>query len=480
MTSESLSPMAFRGWLTRTIVVPLSLLGVLALIFLAQILYLLSAAQAVDHTDRVISRANALLKLLVDGETGQRGYLLTGDDVFLEPYHVEESHIDPAFDELLDLVSDNPAQVARLKTLREDQTAWRDYCRKVVDLRRVGGDFQATFATGEGKQRMDSMRKQVSTFIQAEEILRETRSRTVRRATWIIATASLVTTILLGGVLAGLTRQRLLRVSNIYQGALASAEARADSMRRTAHRLETLHEIDRAILASESIPELVVSAFRRMKPIIPAEDAVVLTFGSDGEPAQVFPSKNDSEGRPSSLAGIDPLAFSTEHRPLGANDLAAMERSPEQDRLFGLGYRSCLESSLVANGERFGVLILAAPRPSAFSEEHREVADEIARQLAIAFQHARMREQLRRHADELERKVEARTYELQESLRNVKQLQGLLPICAWCKKVRDDGNYWHQVEHYVAAHTGARFTHGVCPACLKAMVDTEGQEDAMQ
>ena len=79
MTSEAVSQMTFRRLLTRSVVVPPALLGLLALVFLGQIVYLLSAAQWVDHTDRVIARANALLKLLVDGETGMRGYLVTGD-----------------------------------------------------------------------------------------------------------------------------------------------------------------------------------------------------------------------------------------------------------------------------------------------------------------------------------------------------------------------------------------------------------------
>ena len=58
-----------------------------------------------------------------------------------------------------------------------------------------------------------------------------------------------------------------------------------------------------------------------------------------------------------------------------------------------------------------------------------------------------------------------RVEELQRALAHVKQLQGLLPICAYCKKVRDDENYWDQVENYVAKRTGARFSHGICPDC---------------
>jgi len=56
---------------------------------------------------------------------------------------------------------------------------------------------------------------------------------------------------------------------------------------------------------------------------------------------------------------------------------------------------------------------------------------------------------------------------LAEALENVKTLHGLLPICAWCKRIRDDQGYWSQVEAYIREHTGADFTHGICPECLE-------------
>ena len=54
-----------------------------------------------------------------------------------------------------------------------------------------------------------------------------------------------------------------------------------------------------------------------------------------------------------------------------------------------------------------------------------------------------------------------------EALEKIQMLGGLLPICAWCKKIRDDQGYWSQVEAYLRAHTGADFTHGICPECLE-------------
>lgn len=60
--------------------------------------------------------------------------------------------------------------------------------------------------------------------------------------------------------------------------------------------------------------------------------------------------------------------------------------------------------------------------------------------------------------------------ELQEALANVRTLRGLLPICAWCKKVRDDKGYWKEVEEYVRDNTDASFTHGMCPDCYVNVV----------
>lgn len=60
--------------------------------------------------------------------------------------------------------------------------------------------------------------------------------------------------------------------------------------------------------------------------------------------------------------------------------------------------------------------------------------------------------------------------ELQEAVANVKALRGLLPICAYCKKIRDDQGYWNQVELYIRRHTEVQFTHGVCPDCARRIV----------
>jgi len=67
----------------------------------------------------------------------------------------------------------------------------------------------------------------------------------------------------------------------------------------------------------------------------------------------------------------------------------------------------------------------------------------------------------------IEEEREKLIHELQDALANIKTLRGLLPICSYCKKIRDDKGYWNRIESYIQDHSGAEFTHGMCPECLK-------------
>jgi sigma-B regulation protein RsbU (phosphoserine phosphatase) len=70
----------------------------------------------------------------------------------------------------------------------------------------------------------------------------------------------------------------------------------------------------------------------------------------------------------------------------------------------------------------------------------------------------------------LQQRLSDRVVELEQALTRERQLQGLLPICAYCKRIRDDQNYWSQVETYLAEHTDMQFSHGICPSCLERVM----------
>jgi len=69
----------------------------------------------------------------------------------------------------------------------------------------------------------------------------------------------------------------------------------------------------------------------------------------------------------------------------------------------------------------------------------------------------------------LTKALEQKNKELQEEIAKVKTLKGLLPICANCKKIRDDKGCWHQVEAYIRDHSEVDFSHSICPECMKEL-----------
>lgn len=87
------------------------------------------------------------------------------------------------------------------------------------------------------------------------------------------------------------------------------------------------------------------------------------------------------------------------------------------------------------------------------------------------FNHPELLARVRTHLSlrklvELERKGRQ---QLEESLAKIKQLSGLLPICAHCKRIRDDQGYWNRIEQYLSSHAEVEFTHGICPDCARAL-----------
>jgi DNA-binding response OmpR family regulator len=90
---------------------------------------------------------------------------------------------------------------------------------------------------------------------------------------------------------------------------------------------------------------------------------------------------------------------------------------------------------------------------------------------------ARVRVGLRTIA--LQQMLCSRVADLQQALSHVKELRGLLPICAYCKRIRDDQNYWQTVEEYLLEHTDVSFSHAFCPVCIKTHIDPELASRAM-
>jgi signal transduction histidine kinase/DNA-binding response OmpR family regulator/CHASE3 domain sensor protein len=131
----------------------------------------------VAHTHEVIASLQELLSLLKDAETGQRGFLLTGDEKYLSPYTTALKRIDERFAEIQRLTLDNPGQQGRLPTLKDQIQLKLDELEETIDLRRTKG-FEAARAvvvTDRGMAAMETIRQKVDALEQEEFSLRARR-----------------------------------------------------------------------------------------------------------------------------------------------------------------------------------------------------------------------------------------------------------------------------------------------------------------
>ncbi len=147
----------FRKLLGRNVGLPLGVGVLSAVFFILLISYLLSAIQWVEHTDRVINNTNRSMKLSIDMETGMRGFLLTGDQHFLDPYEVAKPLLTAELQGLQALVEDNPTQLDRFRRLLTLQEEWNVFALEMIKLRRENGDYQTPVLAGRGKRITDQI-----------------------------------------------------------------------------------------------------------------------------------------------------------------------------------------------------------------------------------------------------------------------------------------------------------------------------------
>jgi|GEM_PF-1634645 len=222
----------------------------------------------------------------------------------------------------------------------------------------------------------------------------------------------------------------------------------------------------RAVLEQESFEKTARKVFDICSELIGAPSGYVALLSEDGSENEVLflesgglPCDVDPE-LPMPIRGLRQVAYE-EHRAVYDNRF--MESRWQQYMPEGhVRLENVLFAPLVIDARAVG-LIGMANKKGGFSGNDTRIAQGFAELAAIALQNSRHFEK-RNVAEKANEKLIS---ELQKSLANVKQLSGLLPICAHCKKIRDDQGYWEQLESYLDRHSELKFSHGICQDCLK-------------
>lgn len=178
----------FKSLLRRVIVVPMVVTAALAALLLWETFDLNKSLQWVDRTDRILDQSGHLLMLLIDMESGTRGYIATGDDTFLHPFLEGTRRFEPEFQALYPMVAQNaPQQQQRLNEIHAGYVEWEKYANGIIALRRAGKADPTLYENQQGKLKMDTLRDQVAEFQRVEEGLRTDRVKAAhQRWIWMV------------------------------------------------------------------------------------------------------------------------------------------------------------------------------------------------------------------------------------------------------------------------------------------------------
>ncbi|KAF0813378.1 Sensory/regulatory protein RpfC [Andreprevotia sp. IGB-42] len=229
---------AFQNILARNVGLPLIIAMVSSAIFIALVFYLMSVSRWVDHADQVIGRSNLAFKLLIDGETGLRGFVITGKENFLEPYDNSTKNFSKEIKALKVLAGDNPGQVARLSRAEETYRKWHVYAEKLIQLRRQNAgispaaEVTAVVTSEEGKMMMDEMRGFLGDAIRVEETLRTQRSEQANSTIVMLVGITIAVGLLSGIFLAVNGRRQMRALSNVYGETLDKQRSHAQALER--------------------------------------------------------------------------------------------------------------------------------------------------------------------------------------------------------------------------------------------------------
>lgn len=242
---------SFNKLLRRTVAIPVVLLGLLAAVLVVEVLSLTAALRWVGHTDLVLSGAREVMRDMVDMETGLRGYQLTGNAVFLEPYSQVRAQLPEHLSNLENLTVDNPEQSNRIRQIRDLDSRWIEWADGQLAKHGASPPSPEDFQTG--KQLMNDIRAHQRDLTTSEEQLRVRRAHRATVLNAIVIISALCLTLATAVVLFTLTRSELFALSSTYERHLKAEADKTQQLEESRESLQTtLQSLGEAVISTDA------------------------------------------------------------------------------------------------------------------------------------------------------------------------------------------------------------------------------------
>ncbi|WP_039918400.1 response regulator [Cellvibrio mixtus] len=252
--SSPVDQSTFRRILARNIVFPLVFGLINAAVFIVLILFLLNAFRWVEHTEAVLAKSHESSRLMVDMQTGMRGFLITGEEPFLNIYRLARPKVSPELTMLKEMVGDNKVQVERLLRIEAMHAEWVAYSERAIEMRRNNGDY-AKLVSSRGQQEFNEIRREITDFQDMENNFLIERREDARNVTIISIIVYLAVMVVVTGLLSYLGRRELVQLSNTYNDSLEERRRHAETLEQ-----QNWQRAGQARLAEQSIGQASMGA----------------------------------------------------------------------------------------------------------------------------------------------------------------------------------------------------------------------------
>ncbi len=246
----------FRRILNRNVAVPLGFGFLSAFFFSAIVYFLLNVSHWVERSVVGVSYAHEALKLIGDVEASMRGYLIAGEEAFLDPYRRELPLLEEQLERLHDYASDDPVQLNRVQRVRALHQQWLDYASGAIARRGQGETVTEYVRSRRGLELKTEQRQLLNSFIAYERQVRKERTDTAETITTALIGAFLLFSLLFSGLLVYFGRRDLLSLSDSYAESLEKQQAHAAALEKQAWYRTGQSLLSESIIGEQALPTL--------------------------------------------------------------------------------------------------------------------------------------------------------------------------------------------------------------------------------
>jgi len=384
----------FRRILARNVALPLILAAISAVVFVGIILYLVRANAVIERTDRVLTSAYALQKLDLDMESGLRGFLITGEAQFLEPFRAANARMGDMHAGLREMVT-GASQQAHLEKIQQLQRSWNSYADELIRAKQQDPTYQAGARLGEGLRLKTGVREQFDVFTDDERRARLDHVAQATRTTYLLVAAFIAFMALVGGTIAWRGRRELLALSDSFARALGEQRRQASTLEAQAWLREGQTLLSARVAREQQLEQVGHAGLEALSEYLGIVAGAVYTVDPDGslERVAAWGIAPDAGQPPSRLnKGQTLLAECAAQRRQIALDPAPSDYLRVTSSLGGGAPQSVLLTPLQHEGRLVGVMEFGLLRP--LQTRDRELAEGVGPVFGASIEAARYRRRL--------------------------------------------------------------------------------------